>query len=192
VIYIAYHENIASSTDPFYLANPGENLARLNYYGVTGSPWVGLDGGMLSLGVFGWDSEQAYPILHDSTVVRATPSPPLTITVEAEPVGSDYHLRAGIYASAPPGPGTYKLHVVVVEKEPTGPPGIEGQTIYPWAMRDMIPTSSGTTFTITNGDLVNYEFEVPLNPAWDLDELGVVVFVQRNDKAVIQSGSTFE
>lgn len=179
---IRYHTWWPGSTDPFYVANTGENTARTSYYGVNAVPWFFIDGII--------DGSSSYSSWEALVNGREAVQSPMTISVD------------GVYNS---GPGTgkvtayieatdvisltnLKLHFVITESEVyiNAP---NGQTVFHEAMRDMLPGSSGELISISSpGDTLLRERDFTLDPSWVLQNCEVVVFVQSdNTKEVLQA-----
>ena len=60
-------------------------------------------------------------------------------------------------------------------------------------MRDMVPDAGGEALAIADGQTLTFERSTTVGAGWGTDELGLVVFVQRDsDREVLQTGTTFE
>ena len=185
VIY--YHYNSPDDQDPFFLANQGENLDRIEtYYGVSEASHLRIDG---NTSVSGAGSPQgAYSDYKTQIDTRLAITSPLTITVTGSYDPFDGYVNARIEATDPTPGVTLKARFVVVEdnlyRDGTT---LNGINRHRYVMRNVLVTSTMLDFVEGNAIWVNRSFS--LNPSWDLNNLEVMVFVQRDDtKEVIQAG----
>jgi hypothetical protein len=181
---VRYHTWWPSASDPFYLANVEENTVRTRYYQPDTAHYVPrlfIDGLI--------DGEYTGP-WEELIAARDTVESPLELTGEVVPSGgidvdlilvgteSDLHLE-----------GPLRLRYVLTESDvyvasPTGPHW------YDQAMRDMVPDAEGVEVEIGLGDTVYKSQTFPVDEEWNIEELEVVVFVQRDDstREVLQTG----
>jgi hypothetical protein len=185
VIY--YHHNSPDDQDPFFLANQGENLDRIEtYYGLSEASHLRIDG---NTSVSGADSPTgAYSDYKTKIDTRFAISSPLNITVTGSYDSNDGYVDARIEATDPTPGVTLKARFAVVEdniyRDGTSYNGIDRHR---YVMRNMLVTSTMLDFMEGDAIWVNRSFS--LNPGWNLNNLEVMVFVQRDDtKEVIQAG----
>jgi len=165
-----------SATDPFNLANPGENAARQQYYSVTGTPTMKCDGTTAS-----WPSIQSIiqarmavtsPLWLDEIINVSVNSITVTMKAVSTTAISSNHV----------------IHAVLLDRYSYLPSSPNGQPHHYHAMLDMAPSGSGQNFTATVGDTMIYTATFPLNPSWSIANLDVACFVQNNvSKDILQS-----
>ncbi|MGB9561286.1 MAG: Omp28-related outer membrane protein [bacterium] len=173
VAEIAYHVWWPSpGNDPFYLANPSESRAQVNYYGVDGTPTIFVDG-----------TEVETSALSSSVNSRLGVSSPLQLSISFP--GSN-RVR-GVIRSSSTISGNIRAFFVITESEIhySAP---NGRTIFNGVMRDIIPDTNGAPVTISPTDSVVLEYPYSLGESWELSNLKVVFFVQnRTTKAIYQA-----
>lgn len=183
---MAYHPWWPSNTDPMYLYNTSEITTRTTYYNISGVPTVAFLG-----------SQQYSPSGITQSLVNnsAAEGSPIRILVSESSNGTsrDVKVVAHTVGSAPS--GNLKLFAAVVESEInyTTAPGSNGETYFPNVFRDMLTSTSGSTYTAANtGDSVVYTFTYTLDQNnWDTSKIYVIAWVQDyTTKEVVNSGST--
>ncbi len=89
-----------------------------------------------------------------------------------------------ITASETPSLDNLRLHTVIYRKEYGPWNGGNGVTQHRYVVRDMVPTNSGTSFTIANGETKPFHltFDLSTDQYTDVQDMGVVAFVQTNDR----------
>ncbi|HNW70262.1 MAG TPA: T9SS type A sorting domain-containing protein [Bacteroidales bacterium] len=176
---IKYQMNWPGDGDPYYTAEGG---VRRGYYGVSGVPDLYVDGrasGMSSttmLSELNTDKAKAtfFVISGLNPVVAGNSvSVPLTIT--------------------PYVTGTFKLHVVVVEKTTTGNVGTNGETSWKNVMMDMLTTGAGESINFTAGTDYTHTYTADMSATnvEEMSDLHVVVMVQEYaSKEIYQSAES--
>lgn len=179
--YIKYQMNWPAATgfangDPYYTAEGG---TRRDYYEVSGVPDLYIDGrasGMTSttmLSELNTDKAKAtFFVIQGLNPGRSgnTVTVPVTITP---------------YAS-----GSFKLHVVVVEKITTENVATNGETSFKHVMMDMLTGGSGLTINLTAGTDYTNTFTQDLTSTFveEMTDLQVVVMIQDlSSKEIFQS-----
>jgi hypothetical protein len=176
---IGYHVSWPSGSDPFYLANPTESTARVNYYGVTGVPQVEIDGVTAS------GALEAQMLAR-----RAVPSP-LAIELSGQMFTSTTGEITANIANTSAGVISGRLHFVLVEDN------IPYHSAYGenWrhVMRDFFPGNTvGETISVNPGDVFVRTEAFTLAGTWNADNLIAIAFVQNDaTKEVYQTGRTF-
>ncbi|MCX6640029.1 MAG: T9SS type A sorting domain-containing protein [bacterium] len=166
-----------SATDPFNLANPADNLARKNYYNVTGTPTFKCDGGACSAtqaaaqAAINARLAISSPIWLDEII--ALNGGNLVVTVKAVVT---QNITSG-----------YTLQIAVLDRYSYLPASPNGQPHHYHAMLAMAPSGNGQNFTATANDTMTYTGSVPMGPTWSMANLDVACFVQNNStKEIIQ------
>lgn len=168
--------------DPMYNHNQSENLARVSYYGITGVPHALIDGSSISgswyLGA-PFNCSQA-----KIDEAYAIPSP-FDIYVQHRLSNNEDTLYTTTLIEATDDiSGSLYAQVVVIEKHIhfNSAPGSNGEKDFYDVMKKMLPGNIGTPIpnTMSPGDYVILEYAWPLANVYDINELGVVSFVQNN------------
>jgi hypothetical protein len=166
---IHYHAWWPSGSDPYYLANPGENSARINYYGADYTPhaWIdgNIDGGSNSAI---WNSQV--------TGEESVPSPlAIGLTADYGTEGDYGTITAVIDATAPITETNLRTRIAIVEHHL---PGIGGFDEFNHVMRDMLPDAMGQDLTISEGEQVTQQVTYVLSRDWNFAQLDIIAFVQ--------------
>lgn len=190
VVAVKFPTNFPSPNDLFFLANPQECNARMQYYNIMFAPTNIIDGTLR-------------PIPSDSNDVKAkiiselATVPKFLISVANTIVGStctiDISLSVKDISSLDF--SNLVLHTIVTETniEFATPPGSNGETKFYDVMRKMLPNQSGESLSsITQTGTYNYQRQLTLNSNWIQSNINVVVFIQNSTtKEILQAGSTF-
>ncbi len=181
LVVIRYHAWWPSSSDPFYTANPGENRARINFYGADYTPHLWIDGhvdggynpgpwvsyiqGELNIPTsIAIDMQVQYDSTKNTGVIY------VTISNESDSTHDSLHLyyvitESNIYYPAP-----------------------NGSTIHNQVMRDMIPDANGIPINVPPHQSISDTQDFTIDPRWDETNCQVVVFVQSHtNKHVYQA-----
>ena len=182
LVIIRYHGWWPSpGNDPFYHYNVSQNTARFNYYGVNSVPNLRIDGYI--------NAGYNYPAWRGMIESEAENSSPLIMNISGS---YDEDARAGeftvsIYAEMDPGASNLKLRIALTESNIyyQAPNGL---TIHHQTFRHMYPGTSGQSFTISEGETVDFTFDLttpdPLVPRG----CRLVAFVQSDqNRQVLQS-----
>ncbi len=182
---IAYHMSWpAPGNDPWYHAAPDEADNRRAYYGVNGIPqiFVGGDGTSISNNTL---TNAINGQINDDT--------PLLITLEAFFDGDSIFVTATVEAEE----GDYtidnsKLHIVLTEAyEHWDTPAPNGMTDFYYPMIGMAPSGQGQTFTIEEGETLEFTEGFEFDGEWDVTNINVVSFIQSvTSDEVYQSANT--
>ncbi|MEM7104104.1 MAG: T9SS type A sorting domain-containing protein [Bacteroidota bacterium] len=186
VLRIYYHTSWPG-TDPMYNHNTAVNGARTSYYGINSVPNSVIDG-----------TEYTPPGFSGAwtniTMVSRTGIPsPFSLSV-THTMASDYSVSVDVSVTAAQAVNTnnMKLHAVIVEKEMVycDAPGSNGEADFPYVVKDMLPSASGTDLNSTWANGENQTFSFDYSPAnfRKASELAVVVFIQNNTtREILQS-----
>lgn len=181
--------------DPMYNQNTVENLARVAYYGINGVPTATIDGDIPNGPTFSYPGG---PHGYTQALINeyyAHPSPfnismSHHFSADQDSIYVDMMIEATDAVS-----GTMFAHMVVVEKHIhfTSPPGTNGETNFLDVMKKMIPDQYGTPLpsSFQPGDYLILQGSWNLQNIYDMDEIGVVGFIQENtSKNVQQAGNS--
>ena len=181
--------------DPMYDDNTVENLARVAYYGINSVPTACIDGDIPDGPTFGYPGG---PHGYTQALIEeyaANPSPfnisiSHRISGDLDSIYIDMMIEATEAVS-----GNLLAHIVVVEKHVNfvTPPGTNGEKNFLDVMKKMVPDKNGTPLpsSFQPGDYLILQGSWQLQNIYDMDELGVVGFIQNNSsKEVHQAGNS--
>jgi hypothetical protein len=170
--------NWPGPNDPFYLANPTENLARKDYYAVEAVPQVQVDGF-----IDGGSGSLEMLMLNRHAV-----DSPLTISVGGQILSpTTGEITATITNTSGASVGG-ALHFVLTESDVP----YSGKN-WTYAMRDFFPgDTAGESITLGPGDSLVRTAAFNLGAGWVRQNMAAIVFVQNNlTKEVIQTGRIY-
>ena len=127
----------------------------------------------------------------------ASESSPIRIIVRETSDGTTRYVRVVVHTVGTPPSGSFVLRNSVIESwiHYTTPPGTNGEKDFPNVFRDMLPNTTGDTYTpAAQGDSVifNYQYALDLG-TWDTTQIYTVSFIQNTSTdEVIQSGSSWD
>ena len=181
-IFIRYHAWWPSSGDPYYQYNIPENTARVNYYGADYVPHFRIDGH-----IDGESNRYAWA----GMLVNETQVPSILemdITGNYDPDALEGEFTVTIYAESDPRVSNLKLRIALIEN------GIHwqapnGLTQHDQTFRDMIPSTSGQSMTISEGETVEYTFDFETPNPLDPENCMLVAFVQSDQNREILQGA---
>lgn len=170
--------------DPMHNHNPGENNARVSYYGINGVPTATIDGDIPNGPTFsypGGPHGYTQALLDEYSAV---PSPfNISMSHHLSPDETIIYVDMMIEATGAVS-GNLRAHMVVVEKHVnfTSPPGSNGEKNFLDVMKKMIPDANGTVIPDSwqPGDYIILQGSWELANIYNMDELGVVGFIQNN------------
>ncbi len=169
-------------TDPYYNYNSADGDARRSYYGLNWVPYMCIDGE---------NDEGSTTTWQNHILSNAQTTAPLAITLSGN---FDYQSGFGsLQVTLDPetgADGTHSLHVVLVQ-DGLYYMGSNGYPDHENVMRDMFPSSSGTSITLAAGvqSVEQVDFEVPLT--FPIDDCRLVVFVQASDHTVLNATTAY-
>jgi len=175
VAVIRYH---LGSSDPFYSANPTENTARANFYGVSGVPGGRTDGQDIGFG-------------EGAVALRLAIQSPLTISLSGTYNSGNRQgsVRAHVVNTST-GTVSGTLHFAVTENGiPYNAPN--GERIFNNVMRDMLPDANGQSISIPAGGTLDTSRAFTLGSGWVADSCNLVVFVQNSSREVLQAAKMY-
>lgn len=185
VHHIAYHPPIPYTNCIFYQANMAENNARTNFYDVSSTPRVALNGALVNGG------SQLLPTATLTTAIAQTS--PIHLQV-SETSGTDRTVTVQIFSHGAVPAGNYNLYLAVVEKDVDYTSPNTGATQHFDVFRTMLPSINGTPVTLAQpGSSITQTFSYSVASGWNAEQIYVVAFVQNADtKEVLNSGTRFD
>jgi len=172
------------NNDAFHLYNVSESTARINYYGVNAVP-MGFADGTINFG-------QSAANLRNAVRTRYGTESPCSIDDMVALAAAPNSIQVVGTINADVTMTNARLYVVLIRDEVTytSPPGSNGETYFPDIFTDATPNFNvGTLIDAAPGD--PYEFSVSLvkDPAWDVENLTIIAFVQNNSTREILQGA---
>jgi hypothetical protein len=190
VIPLKYHWYFPGY-DPMHNHNVDENNSRVSYYGINGVPHALIDGvSIAGSNYLGAPANCSQTKINDA---YAIPSP-FEISITHEINDGVIYISMLIKATEAVS-GNLWARIAVVEKHIhfSSPPGSNGETDFYDVMKKMLPNPGGTQLnnSFEVGDYVIIQQSWELANVYDIDELGVVGFVQDNSSKVVhQAGDS--
>ncbi|MCS7176446.1 MAG: choice-of-anchor D domain-containing protein [Candidatus Kapabacteria bacterium] len=199
LISIRYHMNWPAPGDPFNVANPTENQARRQYYGVNSIPFAAVMGTWTGHPVTSaFDDavrqQQSRPVRLQITVIESRQNAPnISVTVRIRNVGSQSLSLSG-----------HVLHTAVVNRRvdlPDLPQRLQnsnGETVFYDAMMKMLPSASGTALSgsIAPGQEQSFGpfvYQLGTGELWPPGQDYVIAFVQNSStREIIDAGTNLE
>lgn len=176
-IAIKFHGYYPDPRDPFYLDQKETQLARSEYYDVTGYPTTIINGEVVGNGLSATSlnryideqlkAERSYALALTTSVSDGTLSFTATLTPDID-VADASQLR---------------LYVVAIEEYYESPTAFaNGETEMQYTMRRMLPSADGHELgaSLTAATAYEYSGTCPLDNFHDAAQLGVVAFLQDN------------
>lgn len=188
-----YHVWWPAGGDPFYIYGVQNNAnlpmpqglaqQRVSFYGVTNAPRVSVDGVKTS---DDFDSE----VILSAIEAGLAQSPVLTMSVSYAGGASEV-VVAGEVTGAP-GPGPWRLYVIIYETEVEFHGGSNGQTVFRNTVRHANAAGGvmGVPVDLTPGGDFGTSFSFTPGAAAVLANLRAVAFVQNTDTKVILDAAT--
>lgn len=182
VTIIAYHYS-----DPFATT---ESVQRTNYYNVSGFPTVWFDGVLNYVG--GSSSQSMYPYYKQRFDQRKVIDQPITFTCSGEYYPATRQGTLNIVLKNV-GSSTLSAYLRIAMVILDTPYAWQNQTHLEWVMRDMLPTATGTQYTLNPGDSVVHSENFTLFAYDNEHEIAFVAFFQNdNSKEVYGARPEFE
>ncbi len=184
---VEFHMYWPGNTDPFYLANIPENMARYYYYppnfidpaypeGVWYVPRFFMDGAGADSEWFAFDATG----LWERTIQeRIQIESPLEMSLDFTLNGTSGTVNAHITSEQTLNSPDLVIHFALTESEIffAAPNGVSNHNN---VMRRMLPDSTGAPFSILQGQTLTKSQAFTLDPQWNPQRCGFVVFVQDN------------
>jgi hypothetical protein len=178
---IRYHWYYPSNTDPWYLYNVTDNMARNNYYNNNYSPHAWADGNIdLGSSYSGWSAS-----ISTERRVSAPVTMSLIGTYNRDSLAGDLHIN--VIVDSDPALNNLKLRVALTQSgiHQSSP---NGTSYHHQVFRDMFPSNSGLGVTLPVGDTLNYTVHFTTPTALNPDSCQLVAFIQSDyNKRIIQA-----
>ncbi|MBN8684390.1 MAG: Omp28-related outer membrane protein [Chitinophagales bacterium] len=183
VHHLSVHPQFPYSSCVFYQANTSENNARTNYYSVSGTPQIAINGALQNASSPLLSAAKLNTFLNQTSPVRVEVS---------ETTGANRNVTVKVHILGDVPAGTYKLYLAVAEKVINQTTG-NGESVHRNVFRDMITNINGDNISIPPaGQTVtaNYQYSVG---NYQADQLYVLAWVQNaDDKTILNSGTRFD
>ncbi len=183
LVVIRYHAWWAGY-DPYYNFNTSENSARINYYGADYTPHFWIDGN-----INGGSNRSAW---NNMIAVETRVESPLEIDISGsyDPTARDGDLVITVTATAPITYSNLRLRIAVTESNIywSAP---NGSQWHHQVFRDMLPNTSGFSFSIEEGETETFNQSFSLHPSLIDENCEIVAFVQSdNGHRILQGAKT--
>jgi hypothetical protein len=181
MVVIRYHAWWAGY-DPYYNFNTSENAARINYYGADYTPHFWIDGHVNGgSNTSGWNGLIANELREES---------PLEIDISGsyDPVSRDGDLHITVTATDAIDHSNLKLRIAVTESRLYWH-APNGGDWHHQTFRDMLPNTSGISFSIEEGQSEMFDQSFSLHPALVDENCEIAVFVQSDNGHWILQGA---
>ncbi|UCC81377.1 MAG: Omp28-related outer membrane protein, partial [Candidatus Zixiibacteriota bacterium] len=178
---IRYHTWWPGSGDPYYQYNIPENTARINYYGVNSVPRLKIDGNITGGSIGYWSAQ-----ISNEIIVTA----PLEIDISGEfsNANRNGNLDITVIATDVISYSNLRLRIAITESNIFW----HAPNNTDWhhqTFRDMLPHTSGISFSISNGDTLTFDQNFSLPIQLKKYNCEVVVFVQSDNGRRILQGA---
>jgi hypothetical protein len=182
--------------DPMHNQNPTENDARVSYYGINGVPTAMVDGVIENGPSFGYPGSPAgynQQIINDYYAIPS--SFEIDMFHQITPGQDSIYVWMRIRAAEDVSSSSLKARMAVVEKHIhfNSAPGSNGEKDFLDVMKKMLPDQEGTAIPShwQEGDYMILKESWKLQNIYNMDEVGVVGFIQRDmSKSVKQAGNS--
>jgi hypothetical protein len=183
IVCIRYNGDWPWPYDALYAGNPTEIDARVAYYAMSEMPTVLIDG-------------EHTPRICDANSLparfeeRFAVASPLKVTASGSMDVDSFYVDIEVIAEADPQADTLTLRVAVVE-DSIYYDAPNTKKYWNYTFRTMLPSTDGRTFSIAQGETLDFSFTVALDPGWDASRVSAVALVQDDDdRSVLQAATT--
>lgn len=193
VIVISYHTPFPYLHDSLHFDNEAANNARINYYGVPGTPYTILEGN--------YDKGPASVMVgklgtkRDERIANAPAEQPEIMIFNAKLENGMVTAEVHFFGADAIKDKDLRGHIALLEKEVpktayVSSPGTNSEQVYKNVMRQMYMPQTG--YTLLNkasgtGDVVN--ISLPITNVKNIKQLRLVAFVQDNDSKEVHQAS---
>lgn len=184
--HIAYHTDWPG-TDPMNAANPDEVQNRVEYYEVTGVPYMAVEGNLWSGGPAGFDAS--------SFAAYSAANSPVRVKVSLDGDGTAGTATVNVSTLNAIPEGAWKLRVALVEEiiDFTSMPGNNGESEFDNVFRKFITDQpTGDSFEPAPLDgTATYAYNFTYDSTWDVEKIYAIAWIQKDDnKDVLNAGSS--
>lgn len=183
IVCIRYNGNTPWPHDALYADNPTEIDARSAYYAMSEMPTLIIDG-------------EHTPRICDANSLparfeeRFAAWSPLKVVASGSMDVDSLYVDVEVVAEADPLADTLTLRVAVVE-DSIYYDAPNTKKYWNYTFRTMLPSTDGQTFSIAQGETLDFSLNVALDAGWDASRVSAVAFVQDDDdKSVLQAATT--
>lgn len=173
LVVLQYHPQ---SGDPF---GNSETDARISYYGVDGFPTMIFDGTLWDVGGSGSTYDSYKGIIESELMV------PAEVTISFTGTMQDF--TADVAVSNVISQLSAKVRFVVYEKD-IPYDALNGEKIFTFTVREILNEEA---VSLSAGQKVSIERAFQLQPEWEPENIGVAVFVQKDDTYEVLQAATF-
>jgi len=180
---IKYQMDFPGAGDPYYTSQCG---VRGSLYDVHGIPFFVMDGSKVPHGsVMAQGTEVFFQYYEDNKEYSASMAIVATHNIDFSNKDIDVTVKINSKQTY----SNIKLYVAVVEKQTTGNVGSNGQTEFDQVFMKMLPSATGSYISLTANQQSTFQISGNLNGTFieDINDLEVIVFVQKSDKTMLQS-----
>jgi len=172
--------------DPFYNAATTIVQERVGYYSINGAPTVIFDGGGAGNGNTLWhiggDNMQVlYDDYKANFVGRTADTTSVSMTVTGDLGASSATITTSMTAVDPVTQGNLRLRILVYETQ-LYYPGDYGIDVHPYTVRAVVTNES---LSLPWGIPVVRTHTFSVSPSWNANNLGVVAFIQTDDRVPV-------
>jgi thiol-disulfide isomerase/thioredoxin len=199
VTAIKWHVSWPDATDPFYKVQSPKTLSDTrgqSYYGVTGVPFISLDGAPVNgQGNFSVADKQSFIDYVNDELTKETP---YDINIVQSTTADSIIADITIKCMGEPKTGDLRLGVAFAERyNPFH--GTNGRPFYTSIVRSIpsglgsdggVKTSTGfPAFTIAKNETKTYRYAAKIGSTWTVNQLMTVVFIQDADSKEIHNSN---
>lgn len=183
---LVYHIGSPSDQDPMYAANPSMNDCRKEYYNIFSPPLAILNGFYKVL------PNKTNEIEEFAENVRGQISP-IEIEIIETKNGSQTNVSVFVKTDSALSGVALRVAATEIKHEYSDIPGGNGETIFPYIARKMLPDCEGTAFSIAAGESRQFDFSFSVDSKWIAENMYIVAFVQDDwTFEVLQAASTIK
>ena len=174
---IRYHVWWPGANDPYYLYNTSEVQVRNSYYGNNYAPHCFFDGAIDGGSSYGsWTG-----IADNRSLVYSVLQ--MNLTGHFDEGSGTGQVTVHIYAEETPGQSNLRLRIALIESNLS-----YGGRTWNQVFRDMIPSTYGETMTISQGETLEYTYDLNLSSPLSPRNCQLVAFVQSDqNREILQS-----
>jgi hypothetical protein len=182
--HMTIHPNVPYQGCVFYQANVAENTERKNYYSVSSTPRLFLNGTFVSTGA---------ALLPPATFTAALAQTSQLGIGVTETTGTNRTAQVKLHAISSLPAGDYVLRVALVEKT-INYASPNGEQIHHNVFRKFLTPVAGLPVTgLTAGAKLDFSYNYAVDAAWNANEIYVLAFLQNNStKEILNSGTRFD